>query len=647
MTQKAEIIAELGEQAILLPALVQQALVANDRIKYYFSLLQTARQRADHPGQTPSTLREEREAAGIDDPALDGVVASALRHGKGRYRVPHLDRILQATRVACEEMLRPLVVSDTPGVDSLRSRQEALLDAVREDAPDVIDGDRIKTITSGDCAAGDSLHLLVMDLHRELNGLLDRLATETVDGARAYLLGDEDRELVRAFMGGLNRTAPLKFNHPGLGTTATRAGERLVIQNDIGVTEAHVLVITVAGSTVTITYTDVHMARLAFFQSLFDDRDMAWSDTLSRRSPGKQIGGIYHLTIGTYVAAGPDECRAFLDHLGSRLVFLIDWNKARKQLRNFLLNKDAVSVIRKAARDDAGHRGFLELGGDRLIYAALDLAARVPLRYGEPLHQILGREKTMEYLSWVLGTTAHGLLRGEPRLLIQDRCRAELLRYFRTAQAELLERCTAHATLMIDVALVLETSVIALRADSGLDCLPRNATRAKRWEREADLIVSEVRTLSGRIEEIGFFSSLITAQDDALDYLEEGCFHTTLLAELGRYPRSLKGLEEMAGLAVSAAREFIRALSAAQYTRAGSSREELQEFFAAANRVIALEQEADDALRRTERCLVREVRDAGALHACTELSRILEESTNSLMKAVYVLHDNTLEELRR
>jgi hypothetical protein len=63
--------------------------------------------------------------------------------------------------------------------------------------------------------------------------------------------------------------------------------------------------------------------------------------------------------------------------------------------------------------------------------------------------------------------------------------------------------------------------------------------------------------------------------------------------------------------------------------------------------VIAVEQEADEARRRTERCLVREVGDAGALHACTELLRTLEESTNALMKAVYVLHDNTLEELRR
>ena len=648
MTQKASIVAELGEQAVLLPALVHQALAANDRIKYYFSLLQTARQRAEHPGQTPSTLRDEREAAGIEDPALDSVVAGALRLSDGRYRLPVLDEILLEIRRAAEEMLRPLVVSGTPGADAFGTRLATLLGTVRGDGPDEIDGSRIHAITSGDRAASDSLHLLVMDLHRALNGLLDDLANETVDGARTYLLGDGDRVLVSAFMGGLNRTAPLKFEHPGLGTTVTRAGEKLVIQNDIGVTEAHVLVVTVTGLTVTVTYTDVHMARLAFFQSLFDDRGVEWSDTLSRRDTvSRESGGIYHLTIGTHVAADEDDCLAFLGHLGSRLVFLIDWNKARKQLRNFLLNRDAVSVIRQAAREEVGHRGFLELGGDRLIYSALELAARVPLRYGEPLHKVLGREKTMEYLSWVLKAASEGLMRGMPRLLIRDQCRAELLRYFRTAQVELLERCTDHATLLIDVALALQTSVIALRAGSGLDRLPRNATRAKRWEREADLVVSEVRALSGRIEEVGFFGNLITVQDDALDYLEEGCFHSTLLDDAGQYPLSLQGLEEMAGLAVQAAREFIRALSAAQYTRAGASRDELQEFFIAANRVIAVEEEADDARRRTERSIVREVRDPGAMHACTELSRTLEESTNALMKAVYILRDNTLEEVRR
>lgn len=647
MIQKAGIIAELGEEAVLLPALVQQALVANDRIKYYFSLLQTAKQRADHPGQTPSILRAEREAAEIGDISLDGVVPGAIRLASGLYRVPGLEKILGGIGQAAEEMERPFAISDTPEAAGFQARRVTLSNALRADGPEEIDGARITAITSGDRSAGDSLHLLVMDLHRALNALLDQLANETIDGARTYLLGEGDRELVQAFMQGLNRTAPLKFNHPGLGTTVTRAGERLVIQNDIGVTEAHVLVVAVNTATVTITYTDVHMPRLAFFESLFEDWGVEWSDTLSRRTAGKQDGGVYHLSVGTFAIPDRKGCRAFLAHLGSRLVFLIDWNKARKQLRNFLLNKDAVEVIRLAARQEIGHRGFLELGGDRLVYAALDLAARVPLRYGEPLHQILGREKTMEYLSWVLRAASEGLLKGESRLLIQDRCRAELLRYFRTAQVELLERATAHATLLVDVALALQTSVIALRSGSGTDRVPRNALRAKRWERDADLIVSEIRTLSSRIEDIRFFSDLITAQDDAVDYLEEGCFYSTLLADVTRFPESLSGLEEMAALSVAAAREFIRALSAAQFTRAGASRDEMQEFFSAANRVIAIEQECDDAHRRTERCLVQEVRKAGPLHACTQLSLAIEESVNALMKAVYVLHDNILEELRR
>ena len=62
-------------------------------------------------------------------------------------------------------------------------------------------------------------------------------------------------------MRGLSATAGLKFNHPGLATTAMRSGPRLIIQNDIGATDAHVVVITIDGNAVTITYTDVHRSR--------------------------------------------------------------------------------------------------------------------------------------------------------------------------------------------------------------------------------------------------------------------------------------------------------------------------------------------------------------------------------------------------
>ena len=48
-----------------------------------------------------------------------------------------------------------------------------------------------------------------------------------------------------------------------------RQGGRLILQNDLGTTDAHVLVIHVEGLTCSLTYTDVHLQRLLFFQSLF------------------------------------------------------------------------------------------------------------------------------------------------------------------------------------------------------------------------------------------------------------------------------------------------------------------------------------------------------------------------------------------
>ena len=85
-----------------------------------------------------------------------------------------------------------------------------------------------------------------------------------------------DRPMVSAFMAGVNRTARLKFHHPGLATTASRAGGRLVIQNDIGTTDAHVIVVHVQDRVVSVTYTDVHAERLAFFQAMLQPQKFIW-----------------------------------------------------------------------------------------------------------------------------------------------------------------------------------------------------------------------------------------------------------------------------------------------------------------------------------------------------------------------------------
>ncbi len=41
---------------------------------------------------------------------------------------------------------------------------------------------------------------------------------------------------------------------------------------------------------------------------------------------------------------------AFLEAVGAALVFLIDWNKARKALRKLISNSDAIHVLDWAAR---------------------------------------------------------------------------------------------------------------------------------------------------------------------------------------------------------------------------------------------------------------------------------------------------------
>jgi uncharacterized protein Yka (UPF0111/DUF47 family) len=647
MTEKRDIIGELGEDGLLLPVLINRALAANDRIKYFFSLLQTARERADHPERSLPAMRVERETAGVENEDYDTVVEGTRPAPEGRYAVPLLDQILNEIGQCIGEMIEPFACRGGEEAEELGRRRDLLTAALPDISSGTITADAIRQITSAGEKGNDSLHQLVIDLHKGLNRLQAALSSETIDGATAYMLGEGDEELVRAFMKGLNRTSPLRFGHPGLGTTATRTGDKLLIQNDIGVTDAHVLVVNVVGSTVSIIYTDIHMQRLAFFQSLFDAWNVSWQDTRSRRGAEQFEKQVYHLSVGTYAAKDHDDLSAFLSHLGSRIVFLIDWNRARKQLRNFVLNKDGVAILKWAAEKEVGHMGFLRLGGDKLIYGALELAARVPLRYGEPLHQILGREKSTEFLQGVLRSASEGLRSGHPRLLIQDEIKAELLRYFRSAHEGLIEICIDHASLMVEVATALRDSLLTIQRSGDAKFVDRTALRAKEWESRADRLVAQIRTLSRRIEEAESFFTLIHTADDALDELEEACFFTTLLLPLSASKTVNRLLAGMAEIAVKASQEYVKVLIAAQGIRKDYGRDEMQDFLTAINRVLSFEHECDDALRLTEKAIIAESTGYKELRVYFELARIIEMSTNSLMKSVYIMHDTILEGMSR
>ncbi len=642
MAGKLSIIDTLGEASLLLPARVNAALAANDRAKFRFALLQTARQAADRPGAPTPPLRTERIASGVTDETLDGVIAGATQLDGDRYRIAHASRVVAELLSDVRTMVAAL--RETVDGSALAKRLVALEPMVVATNDDEIAGACIDRMTSGDRAAGDSLHLVVMDAHKCLNRMQATLASEHIDGASAYDVRPADRERIHAFMRGVNRTAPLKFDHPGLATTATRSGERLVLQNDIGTTDAHVLVVNVEAPVVTVTYTDFHLPRLLFFESMFEPFHVEWEDARSRHDASFE-DGVFHLGVGRYRAADTADLDRFVEFLGSRLVFLIDWNKARKRLRNFVPNGEAIRLLRWAADENLGHMAFLQAGGERLVFDAIEFATKGQFPVGGSLHETLGAANTREFLRSVLRSASELLLRGEAETHVQDVVKAELTGYFRSRRQDLFDIAVEHASFVHEIAGGVRDGMLARHAGESAAASEQRAQRAKAWESRADECVNRAREALRNAESGEFFRTLLEDADDVADELEEAAFHLTLLQQTGG-TELLPPLEHLAGLLVQGAQEYVKALEIARDVRRGGAREDMQDFLDAIHRLTALEKRSDEAERSVE-AKAAAASDFRVLHFVTEAARNLEQAADALMHCGLRLRDNVLGEVLR
>ena len=645
MTEKNRIIGALGEHKLLLPALVNTALAANDQTKYLFTLLQTAKSHADHPGATFPNLQQERIASGMDDDELDGVIEGSRLENGDSYRIPGSERLVGLVMRNVKAMIEPLG-DETASAETREfcTRYQRFLLGGVEAQGDTITGETIARLTSASRDHGDSVHLLVMDLHKALNRLQSTIAAETVDGARAYEIKAADRPLIRAFMRGINQTAPLKFDHPGLGTTATNADGKLVIQNDIGTTDAHVLVVHIVGDTVTVTYTDVHLQRLLFFESLFERYHVKWDDTVSRRDKTME-DGVYHLSIGRYTGRNKNDLEEYLAFLGSRLVFLIDWNRARKRLRNFLPKKSVLQTLKWAADQNYGHMGFLKMGAEQLVFEALEFVVKGPHHFGERLDAMLGTDEAAQYLRFVIKTCSEGLRQGRSASLIRDEVKADLLHYFRGAQQSLLDIAASHAALMVEIASGMRDALLRCRLPDAEAILERNAQRAKDWERQADEFVNTARAAANVGESGGFFSKLIGEADDVADDLEDAAFHLTLLPAGSWQDRIHEPVVILGNLLVQGSQEYLKALEAARYVHRGGLREDVQDFLESIHRITAVEQRTDEMQRAVKRALVANGLPGKELYVYSEAVKNLEEAADGLMHVALTLRDYMLGEV--
>jgi uncharacterized protein Yka (UPF0111/DUF47 family) len=634
---KQLIVAALGERALALPRLLGEGLEANDRVKYRLTLLQSARRHADAPEAPIAGLRAERIAARIDDVTLDALPLACTQVAAENYRLPGLRTVLADMEHDVRAMLAPILAADGAdgtAVDAVRDRAEKILPRLLQH-DDGFTASELDGMSHAERARSDSLHLLVMDLHRQLNGLQQAVATELLDGASVYDLTAGDRDLVCAFMRGVNRSARLKFDHPGLGTTATSSGGRLLIQNDIGTTDAHVLVVHVISDAVSVTYTDVHLQRLVFFQRLFRRQSIAWQDTRMVEDR-KMEDGLYHVAVGRF---------AFLEFLGSRLVFLIDWNRARKQLRMLVGRKEAVRLLEWAVDQDVGHMAFLKVGGAQAVFDALDFAARGRVHFGQTLDDLLGVDRAGRFLEFSLKTAAGELLANRHESLVHNELRAEVMRQLRDSSDSVFDLLCDHAGLTVEIANAVRDALLGLGSGGGQERAETLAARCKVWESDADRLVNDVRNAVRIDPETAYLLDLAHAADDVADDLEETSFLVTLLRRGGVGAALIVQLSTLASQLVAGCQELIKALETARSMRLRATREDLKDFLEAVYRIECTEHDTDQLRRRITAELAGSATSAREIHLAAQGAAELERAGDHLQHVALILRDRVLAQM--
>jgi uncharacterized protein Yka (UPF0111/DUF47 family) len=641
---KTEIIERLGQTDLLLPSLIAEGLAANDRVKARLSVLQAAGGRArDHKG-VRFNLTDECRAAGIDPVPLETVVNCASLSGGERITAPGLASLGAAIWDDVAAMVRAVKAGDAALGDSALERLSAIKAATSLGSSDDIELAQIARLTGLADRDGDSLHRLIMDLHKDLNSLAAAHAEEVLAGAHVYALLPEDRPAVEAFMRGVEATRKLKFNHPGLATTATRAGARLTIQNDIGETDAHVVVIIVEPDAVTVIHTDVHLARAKFFTGLFRNFRVQWSGLERKSATGLGDGGVFYLVTGRFQTARGEDRDAFLETLGASLVFLIDWNKARKVLREWVSNADAIRILDWAARHRVGHRGFLELGGAELVASAVHNAAPSRIGFGERLDDALGREAAVDFLKTVLQISAEALLQGSSVRLARDRIEAALAAHLQRVDTRLLAVVIRQAGLAREIAAGIQQFVAERRAHRPFDCAD-SANRARRIEEKADRIVIEARSEIARFDVDKGIERLVNQIEDAIDDLEQAAFAASLVPTQIA-PELLDPLAELCAATVSGAEAAATGAAAAAEVPEGH-RVDSEDALAAVGRLTEAEHRGDAAERAvTARILTGEC-DLKTALSVLDLARALERATDQLARFGHLLREHVLADLSK
>ena len=641
---KEKAVEELGSASLLMPAWVKAALAANDRLKLYLSLLQSAWQQAQTGKPQGMSFEAELRKAGCAEVAVLEGMAEQAYLDDDRLVATGLRLVFKALTDDLQVMARPVLAqADGDQWGPRCDHWQAFLHAL--DGGDELSHDAMVALTHGDRKRSDSLHLLVMDLHKQINALSKALSTQVVDGAHVWQIRDDDLPYVQAFMRGIAHTAALKFSHPGLDTAVTRDGDALLIQNDIGTNDAHVLVIQVRAADISLTYSDLHRARFEFFKASLEEVGYRWEVESPRVTVGLNEGKPYQVGHARYESADPTRLCEALESLGSRIVFVIDWNRARKRLMLFVSKASAVSLLHKAAREQYGHMAWLLAGGDRLVYDTMQQFDEQLFRIGERLDTALGDTAAQRFLAQLMHTASQLLQQGLPAAVVADEARLLLSRAVRERSFE-FDLLADHAATMHALAESLEAAVEAWLTGGSPAEIERIGARAKEWERRADELLIKVRSRLDRRPARTAFVDMMTHADDVADALEEGHFVLALMSETGlSVPSAVHA--ELKGLALAtmgALQDWVRVVEMARHTYMANDLMEQEALLKLIWQILYAERHCDVLFRGVRRLLIRQrLQDPNAVVLITDLASAMERATDALLCAGHAMRNMVIQ----
>ena len=152
----------------------------NDRLKIRLTMLQEAAAQASQPGRPASSMERERRSVGLTEPIFSSTVSGARRIDGETLHAPGAELLAAGIASDLKAMMEPIEVAGGESAAPLRARLDATLHALPAFKGDCVAHADVAALASARRGGDDSLHLLVMDLHKALNHVAAAAAVEQI-----------------------------------------------------------------------------------------------------------------------------------------------------------------------------------------------------------------------------------------------------------------------------------------------------------------------------------------------------------------------------------------------------------------------------------------------------------------------------------